>query len=45
MHKESALFVNRGRVERAIFKGKPVLAVFMLESTPKLGTTTLNPSV
>jgi len=44
-HKESALLVNRGRVKRAITKGKPVFAMLMMESAPNLDPTTLHPSV
>ena len=39
------MFLNSGRVESAITKEKPVLAVLMLESTPNLDPITLHPSV
>jgi len=45
VHKESALLINGGRVERAITKEKPVFAVLLLESAPNSDTTTLHPSV
>jgi len=45
VHKEMALLVNRGRVERAITKEKPMFVVLMLESAPDSDTTTLHPSV
>ena len=34
-HKESALLLNRGRLERAITKEKHVFVVLMLEFAPK----------
>jgi len=45
VHKESALLINGGRVERAITKGKPVFAVLMLESTSNPDTSALQPSI
>ena len=44
-HKESSLFVNGGRVKRAIIKGKPVFVVLMLESASKSELAILHPSV
>ena len=45
VHKESALLVNRGRVERAFTKKKPVFAVLMLEYTSNPDTSALQPSI
>jgi len=45
VRKESALLVNGGRVERAITKGKPMVAVPIPESAPNSDAVTLHPSV